>query len=344
MAKRIRTTRTRSYRQGRRRASASGVLADELIGLAQQPSGPMANTGDGTMQAQAARLADPRLQTVQRQDLAAQIGRVQGNQHLQRVVASLAGDERAAVQREDNPTEAITAPPGTETTEEQMSSSPEELVPDSEIVATSFGTFLVYRDDFVGPLPSADYAADLFWPVRQSVFNRIQSVIKSIEAGGAGIQIEGDNAFASSVLLDLAWLMTQNIGRELLEAIAWTDCELTIQETNGGNACSYNPDADSWENPDGTPGPGANITVEYNPQEWNPYGGNENWMTRPPPIGLAHELVHAWTGMTGMRARGETGGVRRRELQATGLGEYTRLVYTENRFRAAFNLSPRPRY
>ena len=41
--------------------------------------GPIAAAGDGTIQAQGGRLGDPRLQTAQRQALAAQIGRVQGN-------------------------------------------------------------------------------------------------------------------------------------------------------------------------------------------------------------------------------------------------------------------------
>ena len=52
--------------------------------------------GDG-LQAQAARLGDPGLQMAQRQTLAAQIGRGQGNQHLQRVMASMRGGQKAGV-------------------------------------------------------------------------------------------------------------------------------------------------------------------------------------------------------------------------------------------------------
>jgi peptidoglycan hydrolase-like protein with peptidoglycan-binding domain len=70
--------------------------ADDPAGLAQQPGGLIATAAVGTLQAQAARLGDARLQTVQRQTLAAQIGRVQGNQHLQKVVACLKRDERGA--------------------------------------------------------------------------------------------------------------------------------------------------------------------------------------------------------------------------------------------------------
>jgi hypothetical protein len=48
----------------------------------------MMAAGDGSIEAQASQLSDFRLQPVQRQALAAQIGRVQGNRHLQRVLTS----------------------------------------------------------------------------------------------------------------------------------------------------------------------------------------------------------------------------------------------------------------
>jgi hypothetical protein len=46
-------------------------------------------TGGDTIQAQADRLRDPHLQSAQQQSLAARIGQIQGNRHLQRVVTSL---------------------------------------------------------------------------------------------------------------------------------------------------------------------------------------------------------------------------------------------------------------
>jgi peptidoglycan hydrolase-like protein with peptidoglycan-binding domain len=69
---------------------------EDLAGLAQLPGSLIATAAVGTLQAQAVRLGDTRLQTVQRQVLAVHIGRVQGNQHLQRVVACLKRDERGA--------------------------------------------------------------------------------------------------------------------------------------------------------------------------------------------------------------------------------------------------------
>jgi hypothetical protein len=79
------------------------------------------------------------------------------------------------------------------------------------------------------------------------------------------------------------------------------------------------------------------MKVKYNPGLHTlPGDPAEAWMQRPPAIGLAHELVHAWAGMTGIRARDQL------EEQAVGLGEFREAVFTENRFRAAFKLPLRP--
>jgi hypothetical protein len=55
-------------------------------------------------------------------------------------------------------------------------------------------------------------------------------------------------------------------------------------------------------------------------------------------------MVHAWTGVYGTRALYETAGVKRRELQATGLDEFATARLSENRFRVAFGLPERPVY
>lgn len=71
--------------------------------LAALQRGPAGSFSGGSLDIQAARLGDSRLQTAQRQGLAAQIGRMQGNKHLQRVVASTRGhlkrDQAAAQER-----------------------------------------------------------------------------------------------------------------------------------------------------------------------------------------------------------------------------------------------------
>jgi len=226
------------------------------------------------------------------------------------------------------------------------SSAPEstDAAAGPETVTTDYGTFAVYPDDFIGPLPAAEAGADHPWPVKQADYARIQVAIESVRGGAAGVVIEGGDTFKSALLLDLAWLLTESVGQELVESMVRTGKTVTIKETGSGNATGYASNADSYEREDGTPGPGSNTTVEYNTGEWNPYGGTEAWMNRPPAIGLAHEMVHAWTGMNGTRALGKTAGVNRRELQATGLGEFSSAALTENRFRAAFGLPLRPRY
>ena len=60
--------------------------ASDWTWLARFGGGPLAASGDGTIDGQAERIADPRLLTVQRQAIAVEIGDVQGNRHLHRVV------------------------------------------------------------------------------------------------------------------------------------------------------------------------------------------------------------------------------------------------------------------
>lgn len=72
-------------------------LAEELTGLERLPGGPMLAFGGGSAEDQAARLGDMRLQGAQRRALARQIGRAQGNLHLQRVVHKLREDEEEPI-------------------------------------------------------------------------------------------------------------------------------------------------------------------------------------------------------------------------------------------------------
>jgi hypothetical protein len=98
MSKRKRAAKAQPDRKVRPRFKLTVVEArtDDLAGLAQRPGGLIATAAVGTLQAQAARLGDAHFQTVQRQILAVHIGRMQGNQHLQRVVACLKRGEKGA--------------------------------------------------------------------------------------------------------------------------------------------------------------------------------------------------------------------------------------------------------
>jgi hypothetical protein len=226
----------------------------------------------------------------------------------------------------------------------QPLSEPEVEAPAFREALTTYGTYHVYPDNFIGPLPVADPTIGP-WAIRETPFAQLQIAIESIEGGAAGITVEGDGVFKTVVSLDLAWLMTQAVGQELINDIVASGKQLTIRKTERGNSA---PPV-SWEgvyiNEDGTPGAGNDVVINYNPVNWNPYGGDEAWMTRPPAIGLAHEMVHAWTAMTGIMAREDPdAAVRPLEEQATGLGAYRDARHTENRFRRAFGMPERPEY
>jgi type VI secretion system secreted protein VgrG len=171
--------------------------------------------------------------------------------------------------------------------------------------------------------------------------------LTEVSNNASNLIVTGTDAFKTSVMLDLGWLMTSGVGQDLVQEIQDSAHTVTIEEGGGGNATSYNPDADSYERPVSPPeaGPGANVTITYNPNILFIKDGTLDWHHRPPAIGLAHEVVHAWTGVYGTRALGtDDAGVKRRELQATGLGEFADARITENRFRAAFGLPLRPVY
>jgi hypothetical protein len=72
--------------------------ASELAGVIELAGGMVGANGNGNVEPQATRLSDSRFQAVQRQTMAKQVGQVQGNQHLQRVVASLESHKAPALQ------------------------------------------------------------------------------------------------------------------------------------------------------------------------------------------------------------------------------------------------------
>ena len=211
-------------------------------------------------------------------------------------------------------------------------------------VRTDFGSFEVYPDDAVS-VPVAEAGRANVWPIREAAFAALEAFMATIDPGSESAMLSilpaEDAMFAPIVKLDLAWLQTQPVGGELLAAMAATGKQVSMQWFPLENAAVPLGDVqDSFPDADGTPGPGTDVKIKYHPQLLKIHDGTEPWMRRPPAIGLAHELVHAWTMMTGTRARG---GEDERERQASGLGEFKDAEVTENRFRAAFGLPPRPR-
>lgn len=212
--------------------------------------------------------------------------------------------------------------------------------------STEFGTFEIYPDDFTGPLPLSVRNAES-WPIKQADFDALNTRLTQVKNNSSKLIITGTDPFKTGVMLDLAWLMTIDVGQDLVKEIQESSHTVNVKQVTGGNETSYNPNADSFEKPVSPPqaGPGANVTIGYNPNTLFISDGTLAWHHRPPAIGLAHEMVHAWTGVYGTRALGtDSAGVNRRELQATGLGEFAAARITENKFRAAFGLPTRPVY
>lgn len=161
---------------------------------------------------------------------------------------------------------------------------------------------------------------------------------------GDQITIQGDAAFREGVVNDLGTLYNTPSGRELIDGINKGPHGMSIVKTDDGNECGYdNPDG-RFVRPDGTPGPGSSSTVFYNPNRTQIGDGSEPWMTRPPAVGLGHEMVHASDASKGTQVNGETGGTRNRELQAVGLPPYQDKTPSENSLRKDMGLPPRPRY
>ena len=90
MSKQNQSAESQADKKNKRAAEpAVNQPAHELANASLLPAGPLAAAGDGSIEDQAARLGDSRFLTAQRWAMATQIGRVQGNRHLQRVIASL---------------------------------------------------------------------------------------------------------------------------------------------------------------------------------------------------------------------------------------------------------------
>ncbi|GAA0774866.1 hypothetical protein E1180_02050 [Roseibium denhamense] len=161
---------------------------------------------------------------------------------------------------------------------------------------------------------------------------------------GPNITIEGTEAFRNQTLTDLRTLGATDTGNGLLTSIQASGNSVTIVETNQGNACGYANGAGRFENADGSAGAGTDATVYYNPNRTQVYDGSEDWHTRPPAVGLGHELIHAEQATYGRQHSGSTDGTSNRERQAVGLPPYENNAYTENNIREEMGEPERPYY
>lgn len=88
-------------------------------------------------------------------------------------------------------------------------------------------------------------------------------------------------------------------------------------------------------------GTGSNSGVYFDPDGQQSCCGERGMQWRPPGIGLAHELCHAWRNATGNRLfdDAQACGLDDDEVMTTGIPPYSSETYTENLFRAAWPLT-----
>ncbi|MEO1300518.1 MAG: M91 family zinc metallopeptidase, partial [Cyanobacteria bacterium J06636_16] len=237
---------------------------------------------------------------------------------------------------------------------------------DYRSINNDYGNFNIYPDEFPASLPppayiNSDATASSLEPlmsVRESELGYIDSSMQSIHGGSTGISLSGDDAFQQQTQRDLAYLMSSSPGRELIESIVASGRELNIEPEdphNLGNAASsaHFPVSSRTINSNGSRNSGTDANIWYNTENWNPYTGatpQEDWMIRPPAIGLGHELVHAQNFMSGSTASGQiqinNQSINNLEHQAVGLpfsgpGERN---HSENELRQWLDWPLRSRY
>ncbi|MEM9630690.1 MAG: type III secretion system effector protein [Pseudomonadota bacterium] len=108
---------------------------------------------------------------------------------------------------------------------------------------------------------------------------------------GPAIVVEGTEEFREKTVAALAKIGQTPSGAKLLNDLHNSGKTITIKETSGGNKVNGFT-ADGKVDASGNPGSGSDSTVHYNPNRTT-LGPDEPWKTRPPEIGLAHELIHA---------------------------------------------------
>lgn len=170
---------------------------------------------------------------------------------------------------------------------------------------------------------------------------------------GKNIIISGDQDFQMKTLAHLGQVASTPTGAAMLKSIDGNSNTITIVKTDNGNEIGYDNDAARFKNDDGTPGAGSNSTISYNPDRTKI--GDEPWETRPPAVGLGHELVHGEQAQRGGMTKGNSDNDNKpdpadptkkaqektRELEAAGIPPHDTQPYNENKMRKEWH-PPQP--
>lgn len=171
------------------------------------------------------------------------------------------------------------------------------------------------------------------------------------KAGGArnrprqfrGIIVTGTNDFRRQVFQILNRLNRTRTGRTILHDIATSGRHVTITAMVGQNGFNQPAGANANRRPDGTPGPGTNSTIQFNPQ-FQPIRVEripEAPVRIPNTVVLLHELIHADHVLHGTRETGQTHGVNNEELRTMGVAPFNIWDRTENGLRRELHLPQR---
>ncbi|NQU45192.1 hypothetical protein HQ520_18065 [bacterium] len=147
--------------------------------------------------------------------------------------------------------------------------------------------------------------------------------INLIDPYGLKIKYTGTDAEKEKIKKGLEDLKKKSAtAKKLIEALEADDDTIKIETTSNGN--SYSPGSD---------------TVKYNPDRQN-IGTDEPWKTRPPEVGMGHELIHAYHDLNG----GIESVRMNEENKTVGIEGYENETYTENGIRDDYGIDKRPRY
>lgn len=183
-------------------------------------------------------------------------------------------------------------------------------------------------------------------------------VVEHTEPGGwqqvnelaPGVRAQGDPTFVQSATDAYNQVAGTAAGQEIINDIGATGQRVTIrQETDptAGNSYGASRRADRFQNADGTRGLGTGGNVWFDPNRMQSGDGSQPWHTRPPAVGLGHELAHARDAAQGNQATGTMNDpmtparpanpnnwvINTREAQATSIGPFAGSSSDENTIR-----------
>ncbi len=177
---------------------------------------------------------------------------------------------------------------------------------------------------------------------------------------GSVLHVTGGAGLAQQVASDVTALLSLPDGRKLLTVLDDAHRIVNVTSSSAGNQTTILNPAAAFLRPGGRHGNGSPSTVSYDPYQTVIADGALPWQTRPPVVGLCHELIHATNAATGtLQPNASPTGVANLELQAIGL-PFRGIAFrfrpsapltaknpaylTENRFRALLGLASRTSY